>query len=211
LFEALTDEDWKRLGSVIGRMHTVGQKADAPARTICHPEKTTGKQIELLGEKWVTPSVRDDFTGCCREVLDIIVPLFHDTGFIRIHGDCHAGNILDRPGESLLLIDFDDMMTGPAVQDLWLLLPDHLNESRKELDLLLEGYSRFREFDFRETHLIEPLRFMRIVYYLTWCALQLDDYSFRNHFPEWGTEAFWIKEVEDLRTQLAVIRDHLDS
>ena len=120
----------------------------------------------------------------------------------RIHGDCHRGNILEHPDKGLLLIDFDDMMSGPVVQDLWLLLPGSYAESKREIGLLLEGYEEFSRFPLSTLGLIEPLRFMRMIHYLVWCARQRFDAGFETHFPGWGTRAWWSKEIEDLRRQL---------
>ncbi|MFA7231589.1 MAG: phosphotransferase, partial [Victivallaceae bacterium] len=124
-----------------------------------------------------------------------------------IHGDCHCGNILDRPDEGLMIIDFDDMMTGPPVQDLWLLLPEHIQNSRREFALIVDGYSCIREFDCNTINLIEPLRAMRIIYFLDWCSRQIDDYKFRHNFPDWGTDSFWRREIADLQAQLNLIKE----
>jgi Ser/Thr protein kinase RdoA (MazF antagonist) len=98
------------------------------------------------------------------------------------------------------------MATGPPVQDLWMLLPGHAHDSRREINLILQGYEDFREFDDRSLKLIEPLRIMRILYFLAWCSRQIKDPRFGRNFPDWGTDAFWRKEVADLRQQLDVIR-----
>jgi Ser/Thr protein kinase RdoA (MazF antagonist) len=98
------------------------------------------------------------------------------------------------------------MATGPPVQDLWMLLPGHVHECRREMNLVLQGYEDFREFDDRSLHLVESLRIMRIVYFLAWCSRQVHDPHFARNFPDWGTEQFWRKEIADLRRQLAVIR-----
>jgi Ser/Thr protein kinase RdoA (MazF antagonist) len=89
-----------------------------------------------------------------------------------------------------------------------MILPDHAGRSRREIDLLLEGYEQFREFDYSSLQLIEPLRFMRIIYYLTWCARQLDDYDFRANHPDWGSENFWHREIGDIGHQFQVIMEH---
>jgi Ser/Thr protein kinase RdoA (MazF antagonist) len=115
-------------------------------------------------------------------------------------------NFLHRPGEGIMVIDFDDMLTGPPIQDLWLLLPDHAVKCRREIQLLLQGYEQFREFDDRTLKLIEPLRAMRIIYFLAWCSRQSSDYKFRTLFPDWGNEIFWQTEIKDLEQQLAVIK-----
>jgi len=91
------------------------------------------------------------------------------------------------------------------VQDLWLLLPDHAYAATRELTHILDGYQEFVAFDRSTLRLIEPLRFMRMLYYLAWSAYQLSDHQFQTANPDWGTKAFWIREIEDLRTQLSVI------
>ena len=206
-FEPESGDALVRLGSLLGRCHAVGARAEAPHRIRCTPVPTTASFVdELLSEKLVHPGCVDAFTAACRGTLAEIAPLFDAAPMQRIHGDCHRGNVIDRPGEGLALIDFDDMMSGPAVQDLWLVLPDHAGQSRRELSDLLEGYERFHSFDVSTLRLIEPLRFMRMIYFLVWRARQRNDYWFRGSFPDWGSEAFWIKETEDLKEQAATVR-----
>lgn len=207
-FDAESDEDWVRLGALVGRLHAVGARRQAEHRLACTPEASTAEFLQELEAAGVVPAKHaGEFFGLAREALSGITPLFAGVGLQRIHGDCHRGNILDRPGEGLLLIDFDDMMRGPAVQDLWLLLPDRARSSRRELELILEGYEAFHPFERSTLRLIEPLRLMRLVYYLAWSARQRDDLRFRQTNPGWGSEAFWIKEIEDLRDQLAAIEE----
>ena len=211
-FEPESDEDYHRLGSLLGRCHAVGAASQAANRLRCHPQSTTAAYVrELLSNSLVHPKWKDDFADVCQETLRAIEPLFADVPHQRIHGDCHRGNIIDRPGEGLVLIDFDDMMMGPPVQDLWLILPGSLKDARRELTVVLEGYGRFASFDSRTLGLIEPLRFMRMIYFLAWRARQRNDFWFRQSYPDWGNEAFWITEIEDLRTQQSVIREALDS
>jgi Ser/Thr protein kinase RdoA (MazF antagonist) len=209
-FEPETDDDFLRLGSLLGRVGAVAAGREAPARALCTPALAAGFVEELLAEGLVHADCVEEFSAVCGGTLRGIEPLFNGVPMRRIHGDCHRGNIIDRPGRDLpgtglALIDFDDMMRGPPVQDLWLVLPGSAAESRRETELLLEGYTQFAPFDRASLSLIEPLRFMRMIYFLAWRARQRDDYWFRSHFPDWGTEAFWIKETEDLRTQAAVI------
>jgi Ser/Thr protein kinase RdoA (MazF antagonist) len=209
-FDAENGEDWLRLGSLVGRCHAAGALHPARHRPICSPALLTVPLAQgLLDEGLVHPKLEDEFADICSETLEAIVPLFRSISLGRIHGDCHRGNILDRPGEGLLLIDFDDMMLGPAVQDLWLLLPDRAGLCARELGLLVEGYERFSPFNHRELALIEPLRFMRMVYFLAWRSRQRGDAWFSREFPDWGNEAFWIREIEDLRDQAQVIREEL--
>jgi Ser/Thr protein kinase RdoA (MazF antagonist) len=209
-FEPESDDALVRLGSLLGRCHAVGARAEAPHRVVCAPVPTTASFVdELLSERLVPPDCVDAFSAACRETLTEIAPLFDGVPAQRIHGDCHRGNVIDRPGDGLALIDFDDMMSGPPVQDLWLVLPDHAEKSTRELSSLLDGYERFHPFDRSTLALIEPLRFMRMIYFLAWRARQRNDYWFRGTFPDWGTEAFWIKETEDLKEQAAMVRASL--
>ena len=211
-FDAETDDDWLRLGGLVGRIHTASLSGSATCRLVCTPQDSTaGFLAELQQANLVHPEVRDEFFATAKDALEWIGPLFDGVQLQRIHGDCHRGNILDRPGEGLLIIDFDDMMIGPAVQDLWLLLPDRAHAARRELNLVLEGYERFQPFDPATLQLIEPLRLMRMLYYLAWSARQRHDHRFQESFPQWGSKAFWEKELEDLHTQIAVIRDELEA
>jgi len=209
-FDAERDEDWLRLGSLVARVHLAGSDREAVHRLKCTPVETTAVFLrELDAGGYVHPDCLAEFESVSNRILEAIDPLFHGVIGQRIHGDCHRGNILDRVDEGLLLIDFDDMMTGPPVQDLWLLLPGYAMDSFRELSLLIEGYETFTPFDRSSLHLIEPLRFMRMIYYLTWCARQRRDARFHEAHPDWGSRAFWIKEIEDLSAQEDVIREAL--
>lgn len=205
-FDIVCDEDWIRVGRVIGRLHAAGKARKAVSRLRLTPEATTAKYIsDILSHRLVHPDCLDDFSRVCDGALSAIEPLFDalDAGSLqRIHGDCHRGNILCPAESEIILLDFDDMMTGPAVQDLWLLLPGHLEESMKEMNLMLEGYEEFSAFDRRTLALVEPLRFMRHIYFLNWCAIQREDEGFAERNPGWGSRSFWITETEDLSAQL---------
>ena len=201
-FDVTGDDDYLRLGSLIGRLHAVSRLARADSRVTFHPIDLTLAFCRAFADSdSLHPDMRGEFLDLCFGVLETASARFDRSSFIRIHGDCHRGNILDRLDEGLLLIDFDDMMTGPAVQDLWLLLPDHLESARREMGLLVEGYERFGSFDRRSLDLVETLRFMRILYFLSWREAQKDDSLFAERNPDWGTKAFWIREMEDLRYQ----------
>ncbi|MDD2599705.1 MAG: serine/threonine protein kinase [Kiritimatiellae bacterium] len=208
--EINTDEDWIRVGSLLGRVHAVGCQSEAQARTNIHPASSTAEHIAyLLDHGLVTTQQQQPFADVTSRILDLIVELFDDIELIRIHGDCHCGNLLDRPGEGIMLIDFDDMMVGAPIQDLWLLLPDHADNCQREVNLLLTGYNQFRDFEEHTIRLIEPLRAMRIIYFLAWCSRQINDFKFRALYPEWGSDVFWQREINDLNHQLQIIKAHL--
>ena len=205
LFDAEGDENWHRIGALVGRLHRIGRSRDAALRMFHTPAGTTRIHLDELKRSGVVhPDCEDDFFDLAERVTNHILPYFDSVTLQRIHGDCHRGNILDR-SDGLLLIDFDDMVMGPPVQDIWLLLPDYADSSRRELDLILEGYEAFGDFDRNSFALIEPLRFMRMIHFLAWSAKQRNDLRFRNTFPDWGGKSFWIKEVEDLRLQAKMV------
>lgn len=206
LFDAEGTEAWLRMGRLLGRLHAVGAGSAAIHRPTGTPEGTTRGQIEaLVNEKLVHPDIAREFAELTHNLADAITPLFDGIPLQRIHGDLHRGNILERPAEGLMLIDFDDMVTGPAVQDFWLLLPGHAEECRRELGLLAEGYEDFYPYPREQNRLIEPLRFMRMIHFVSWTARQRGDRDFDRHFPDWGSRSWWVKELEDLRMQAAVI------
>lgn len=201
-FDAESEEDWLRLGRLAGRVHDVGAQKPARERITLGPGRLAAYAEVLRASDLVHPECRREFADACREAERILDPLLAETRLQRIHGDFHRGNVLDRPDDGLMLIDFDDMAMGPSVQDLWLLLPGSAEESGRELAWLLEGYEEFRSFDRLELRLIEPLRFLRMVHFLAWQARQRFDSGFARFFPDWGSRAFWIKETEDLKDQL---------
>ena len=209
-FDADRDQDWLRIGALVGRLHVALAGGTAAHRLTCTPQAATARFIDELSRAGVVPpDAAAEFFDLANGAVERFAPLFEGVPLQPVHGDCHRGNILDRTADGLLLIDFDDLMIGPAVQDLWLLLPGRVGDSRRELALLLEGYEQFRPFDWSNLRLIEPLRLMRMIYYLAWSALQRHDLRFRESFPQWGGAAFWAQEIEDLRTQLRVIEAEL--
>ncbi|MGB4585778.1 MAG: serine/threonine protein kinase, partial [Rectinemataceae bacterium] len=204
-FDAESESDWLRLGSLAGRLHLVGAKRQAPSRARLEPELAFANLA--IVEPLVHPEFRAEFSETCRSILDSTAAQLRSIAPRRIHGDLHRGNILERPGEGLLLLDFDDMVTGPPIQDLWLLLPGHAEDCSKELSLLVEGYSEFSELEAGSVVLIETLRFYRLLHFLAWRSLQRDDNWFRRDFPDWGSRSFWIRELEDFRDQSRIISD----
>jgi Ser/Thr protein kinase RdoA (MazF antagonist) len=123
---------------------------------------------------------------------------------LRVHGDLHLGNVLERDGQ-LRLLDFDDAMIGPAVQDLWLALPGRDDASRALRELFLKGYEQFRAFDRAELALIEPLRGLRLVHYAAWLARRWHDPIFPRSWPHFGSEEGWERETIDLEEQAVAV------
>ena len=210
LVDEYSDEQWLELGRLLGRLHTIGRAGTAPGRNRLHPEQTSRAQIDYsLANQLLPSTLTKDFVAATSELLQLITPLFADVEYIRLHGDCHSSNLIYRPGESFYIIDFDDMVVGPPIQDLWMLLPNYLEESRVELELLLEGYETFCTFDRSTLKLIEPLRAMRFIHYIGWCARQyVEDGSTRIN-EDFASYSYWQQEIADLQDQLEVIRKSL--
>jgi len=203
-------ELWSRLGALVARVHDVGARVSAPSRITLGPFTSTAADLDYLidgGFLDARETQRLETFG--HDFLDVIAPLFDGVETIRLHGDCQHTNVLERPETGLFLIDFDDMMNGPPIQDIWMLLPGRLADVREELNQLLSGYETFRAFDRRSLVLVEPLRAMRMIYYLAWCARQSHDAAFLQNHPDWGTRAFWARELGDLELQFDVIRGGL--
>lgn len=199
-------EDWLRIGMLTSRIHCVGARQQATSRVHIDPALSTMQDLEFLRTNVLPPRYKEPYSNVVNKIISISKPAFSGIEQIRIHGDLHNGNILDRMNEGLFIIDFDDMAMGPPVQDLWLLLPDRLDNARSELELFLEGYEHFREFDRSSLKCVEPLRAMRMIYFLAWCSRQIDDFQFKKNFPDWGSDSFWQKEINDLEDQLEFIK-----
>jgi Ser/Thr protein kinase RdoA (MazF antagonist) len=195
-------DDWEALGRLIARVHNVGAVHPPRDRITLSPKRSTLDNIRyILRKSGMTGDIRSEYERVAMQTVEMIVPLFEGIEMIRIHGDCHAANIIHRLDGAFHLIDFDDMAFGPPVQDLWMLLPDHSRASLVEIDFFLEGYTTFREFDRRTLKLIEPLRAMRFIHFTAWCAAQAADGGFAKLAPGWGTREYWTGEIRDLKNQ----------
>jgi Ser/Thr protein kinase RdoA (MazF antagonist) len=136
---------------------------------------------------------------------------------LRLHGDCHAGNVLwtelregERPGRSAggpHFVDLDDARMGPAVQDLWMLLSGDRASMTRQLSDVLAGYEDFRELDRRELHLVEALRTLRLLHYSAWIARRWDDPAFPAAFPWFDTQRYWQDRVLELKEQIAAMSE----
>lgn len=195
--EDLTGEQLKRLGRLIARMHVVGSQKDAPHRLRLTPEVYGDSSIEFLMKSGkVTPEHETALFDTLERIVQIMRPDFKNFPMHRIHGDCHPGNLLWNEKLGPFFIDFDDMVVGPAVQDLWLLSPDP-----ESIGPLIEGYSQIRDLPQGSAKLIESLRALRMIHYATWIAKRFEDPAFQAAFPHFGTQKYWQDFLLDLRNQ----------
>ena len=209
--DELRDEQLLRVGRLLGRMHGVGASRVAQHRLSLTPETYGFSNLAFLTQgRWIPLEFESRYRAAVTEIAEITTPWFQEVSVQRVHGDCHLGNLLWNP-MGPFFVDFDDMLVGPAVQDVWLLVPGRDAESVRQRGVLLEGYQEIRVFDHRSLRLIEPLRALRFIYYSTWIARRWDDPAFPKVFPNFGSHAYWLKEVEDLEEQVRLIKAQVDS
>lgn len=185
------------MGRLLARMHGVGTRANFGARGTLDRASMIQRPSQAVLASALLPRPLHDRYARAVESLDAqIVQRFAGAGTIRhlrLHGDCHPGNVL-WTDSGPHFVDLDDACMGPAIQDLWMLAPNP-----RELDWLLEGYAEFRDFDHRELALIEPLRIMRQIHHAGWIAQRWDDPAFPRAFPFAAEARWWEQHVEDLR------------
>ncbi len=197
------------IGRFLARIHTVGS-----ARPFTHRPalnlKTFGlaSRDVLLAGDYLPLDMESRWCKAFEEAMAVAQAVFESVGDVRqlrLHGDCHPGNILWTP-EGLPLagphfVDLDDARSGPAMQDLWMLLSGERAQCTRQLGALVDGYEEFREFDRRELTLIEPLRTLRLVHYSAWLAQRWHDPIFPINFPWFGSSDYWKGQVDMLVEQ----------
>ncbi len=202
-FEDPTPPMWQELGRTLARMHNVGDEQDPVDRLEWHPEECTAGHLDyILEHGGMDPDLRDAYEDEVHALIDGIAPLFDDLPFTRLHGDFHLANLLLRPDRAgIHLIDFDDMVLGPTVQDMWMLLPGRVADSELEIEHLLHGYQQFRPFARDSLRLVEPLRAMRFIHFTAWCVQQQRDGGVNRLARDFGTERWWRQELGELKRQ----------
>ncbi|NQY73464.1 MAG: serine/threonine protein kinase [Candidatus Margulisbacteria bacterium] len=197
--DELNQELWKEVGRLLGRIHNVGNTISKTERIIWKPSIATETHLNVLKDcRHIPEDYKPIFEKTVSTFIQKADPLFSSIDTFLIHGDCHFGNIIHRPGESLYLVDFDDCVIGPPVQDMWMLLPDAEENCKKELSWFKEGYTTFRPFPESSLNLIPALRIMRQIHFAQWCAIQSNDPQFKHHFPNWGTMTYWNEMIKDM-------------
>lgn len=209
-FEDLDDEGWQELGRTLARVHLAGDMSVPEHRLVWHPAEASQMHLDfILDHVEADEDFCNRYEDCAGELLEAIAPIFDESIYTRIHGDMHAANLMRRPGtKGIFLIDFDDMAFGPPVQDLWMLLPDIVENSERELRYLLHGYRQLREFDQESLDWVEALRAMRFIHFSAWCAQQQADNA-RQHDPHFGDATWWNRELAALTDQRERIRETL--
>jgi Ser/Thr protein kinase RdoA (MazF antagonist) len=196
------------MGRFIGRIHACGSIKIFHAREALNIETFgEGPSSFLLGGEFIPRELSETYRSVVRQSLDGVRRCYERAGTvksIRLHGDCHGGNVLWTDAGPHF-VDFDDSRTGPAIQDLWMLLSGDRAEMTKQLADVLAGYEDFFDFDPRELHLIEALRTLRLIYYSAWLARRWDDPAFPAAFPWFNTQRYWQDRILELREQIALM------
>ena len=216
------------IGRFLARIHTVGAARPFENRPALDLQ-TFGVDARewLLAHDKLPLDVQSAWAKASSEALEMIATHTYLTGAptlndpygepmarLRLHGDCHPGNILWTPldapasaGPGPHFVDLDDARTGPAVQDLWMLLSGDRAQRTRQLGTLIDGYEQFREFDRRELVLIEPLRTLRLIHYSAWLARRWEDPTFPINFPWFGSSDYWKGQVQMLEEQMEAMQE----
>jgi Ser/Thr protein kinase RdoA (MazF antagonist) len=202
------DDEVEVLGRLLARIHNVGAAGDAPERARLSSETGALAPLRLLEERGFLPrECARRYRAAVEEICALYDAWSEGVPLQRIHGDCHVGNLL-HGSEGWFFLDFDDFVVGPAVHDVWMLLPGRDALARRQRELLISAYRQFRDFDARWLRLVEPLRAFRFVSYPAWIARRWEDPAFPAAFPHFGTAQYWESETRDLEEQVArLLRD----
>ena len=211
------------IGRFLARIHTVGARKPFVARPTLNVQTFAEEPMQwLLAHDMVPLDVQSAWTRGVEKAIAMICQ--HDTlnadakrsdiRVLRLHGDCHPGNILWTPADAAPdlgpgphFVDLDDARTGPAVQDFWMLLSGDRQQRTRQLGALVDGYEQFREFDRAELSLIEPLRTLRLIHYSAWLARRWTDPTFPANFPWFGSSDYWQGQVQMLEEQLEAMEE----
>jgi len=208
--DELADDQIQILGRLLARIHNVGAAREAPHRARLDARASALAPLEFLEDRAFLPAeCARRYRSCVEEVAEIYTERSRGVPVHRIHGDCHMGNILCGD-EGWFFLDFDDLVVGPAVADVWMLLPGRDSEGVRQRSLLIEAYRQFRDFEDAWLRLVEPLRAFRFVFYAAWIARRWEDSAFPAAFPHFGTADYWENETRDLEEHVERISSGRD-
>jgi len=198
------------IGRFLGRIHLAARhKAFAHRPAISIESFAISSAQFLLQNNFIPDYLEEAYRSLSDDLISLLQQRFSVSyESIRLHGDCHSGNILwtdDGPH----FVDFDDCRSGPAIQDLWMLLSGNTLEQQQQLNHVLDGYFEFAELEPGELQLIEPLRCLRLMHYASWLARRWTDPTFPMNFPWFNTTHYWEQHILELREQYAVLQESL--
>lgn len=205
-FEVDNLEQLEWMGRFIGRIHQIAQHKPFIHRPAFSAEAYLQQPSQSLQNSRLIPAhLHDAFFTILDMVVNQATQLYTPTNTIRLHGDCHPGNILWHEGPTF--VDLDDCRTGPAIQDLWMMLSGDHHNRQLQVETLIEAYEEFCEFDLTELALIEPLRAMRMVHYMAWLDKRWDDPAFPRAFSWFASDKYWENQILALKEQYAALQE----
>lgn len=192
--QELLEGDFQKIGRTLAMIHNVGSREKAKHRPSLTAAAYGRESLKIL-KGAVAMEMWNRYEKAAIQIIEYLEDYLEPEKFIRIHGDCHRGNLLN-DGKSFFFVDFDDFCNGPEAQDFWMLLSQ--DQLEQELDEMLSGYTEIRNFDESQIDLFEPLRGLRIIHYAKWIAMRWSDPSFPRLFPDFQSYTYWAQETEQL-------------
>lgn len=190
---------FEKLGSLTAQLHNTGEKKEALHRNFFGPSQDNKWFLLDQLDTVIAPEIHHQYIDLAEHVFETLDNKLDPQGFIRIHDDLHRGNLLDNGQNDITIVDFDDFINGPVVQDFWMIFPDQEFTPTKEFELFLKGYETLRKFDDRQLELVPYLRAYRVICYAGWILNRWNDPSFPKIFPEFNTYRYWAEEFDSLR------------
>lgn len=197
------------LGRLLGRIHGVGAVRPFQYRPTLTSQSFGHDSAALIGERFIPADLKVSYMTLTADLLQAVDDIMADTGdtpLLRVHGDCHAGNMLWRD-DAPHFVDFDDARMAPAIQDLWMLLSGDRAQQTAQLAEVVDGYNEFFDFRPAELRLVEALRTLRIMHHSAWLARRWEDPAFPHSFPWFNTSRYWGEHILELREQLAALQE----
>lgn len=197
------------IGRMLGRMHRIGALRPFQHRPALTLASHGQESVDFLLAHFIPTELQTAYATLASDLLQGIEQAFAQAQGvkpIRVHGDCHAGNVLWRD-DMPHFVDFDDARMAPAMQDMWMLLSGERDRRMAQLSEIAEGYSEFNDFPANQLALIEALRTLRIMHYSAWIARRWQDPAFPMNFPWFNTQRYWSDHILALREQFAALQE----
>jgi Ser/Thr protein kinase RdoA (MazF antagonist) len=200
-------EQLKQIGRTLARLHNAGAAQKTRHRVALNVETYGFGSLDYLFDHYILPpEIEDHYADVVEAICEISQPWFEETAMQRIHGDCHLGNVLWNDAGPVL-VDFDDMVSGPCIQDLWLVVPGRDADSRERFKVMTEAYGSLSRFDPAWLRLVEPLRALRNIHFSAWISKRWEDPAFQRKFDYFGSASYWRDELASLEECLRLMEE----
>lgn len=197
--QELNTEELKQVGRLLAQLHNVGSQKVAKNRPTISTKDYGDNSLNIIS-KIIPPELLDRYLDAAETILNYLDEKLDPSKYIRIHGDCHKGNLLQtdpiKGPKEYFFVDFDDFCNGPVVQDFWMLFSG--DQDKEEKEAILSGYTDLRNFDEKDFELINGLRGLRMIYYSSWIAMRWEDPSFQTIFSNFKSYDYWATEAHEL-------------